>query len=66
MSSVKQKLVNMVKTTITNTTPQDIAHVNSVDREATLKMIQAKKTWLLDYQQQREKKREYVKLKVVA
>ena len=56
----------MVKTTITKTTAEDIAHVNQVDQEAALKMVHAKKTWLLDYQKEREVKREYVRLKVNA
>ena len=51
---------------MTKTTAEDIAHVNQVDREAALKMVHAKKTWLLDYQKERETKREYVRLKVNA
>jgi hypothetical protein len=37
----------------------DIIHDKKVEQETQLKMANAKKRWLIDYQQEREKKREY-------
>ena len=37
-----------------------------VDRESQVKMANAKKNWLIDYQEEREKKREYIRQNVVA
>ena len=34
----------------------DIAHAQNTDREATIKLAHAQKKWLIDYQQEREKK----------
>ena len=39
----------------------DIAHVNTVEQESLLKMGHAQKKWLIDYQQEREKKMLYIK-----
>jgi len=66
MSSVKKKLFNMVKTTVGSTTNAEIAHTEKVNRDSALLMANAKKRWLIDYQQEREKKREYVKQYVIA
>jgi hypothetical protein len=56
----------MVKTTFTDTTPEDLKHKNKADHESALKMATAKKKWVIDYQTEREKKREYVRQHVVA
>ncbi len=56
-----KKFMNIVRTTLTDTTGQDIAHESKVDQESQLKMANAKKRWLIDYQADREKKREYIR-----
>lgn len=63
---MKKKLFNIVRTTLTDTTGQDIQHETKTDRESQLKMANAKKVWLLEYQVEREKKREYIKEHVLA
>lgn len=63
---MKKKLFNIVRTTITDATDKDIAHETAVDKLSQLQMANAKKKFLLDYQQEREKKREYIKLHLVA
>ena len=57
----KKKLTNLLRTTLTDTTGQDIQHEGKVDQETQVKMANAKKRWLIDYQQDREKKREYMR-----
>ena len=66
MSSVKKKLFNMVKTTVGSTTTAELNHVESVNKDSAILMANAKKRWLIDYQQEREKKSEYVKQNVIA
>jgi hypothetical protein len=63
---MKKKLMDMVRTTLTDTSPQDIKHENRVDQESNLKMANAKKKWLIDYQAEREKKREFIRQNVLA
>ena len=46
---MKKKLFNIVRTTLTDTTGQDIQHETKTDRESQLKMANAKKVWLLEY-----------------
>ena len=61
-----KSLTNMVKTTLTETTPQDLKHKDGSDFESSLKMAAAKKRWAIDYQAEREKKAEYVRQQVIA
>ena len=63
---MKKKLANIVKTTFTDTTKEDIQHRGKADHESALKMATAKKKWVIDYQIEREKKREYVRQNVLA
>ena len=65
---MKKKLMDMVRirTTLTDTSPQDIKHENRVDQESNLKMANAKKKWLIDYQAEREKKNDYIRQNVLA
>ena len=63
---MKKKLYAMVRTSVTNTTHADLGHERRVDQESQLKMAHAKKKWLIDYQVEREKKREYVLQHVAA
>ena len=58
---MKKRIMDMVRTTLTDTSPQDIKHENRVDQESNLKMANAKKKWLIDYQVEREKKREFIR-----
>ena len=58
---MKKKLQNIIRTTLTETTPKDIAHENRVDAESNLKMANAKKKWLIEYQAEREKKNDYIR-----
>ena len=46
---MKKKLYDIVRTTLTDTSPLDIKHENRVDQESQLKMANAKKKWLIDY-----------------
>ena len=61
-----KSLSNMVKTTLTEATPQDLKHKDGSDFESSLKMAAAKKRWVVDYQAEREKKTEYVRQQVIA
>lgn len=61
-----KSLTNMVKTTLTDATPQDLKHKDGSDAESALKMAAAKKKWVMDYQAEREKKAEYVRQQVIA
>tara|TARA_B110000285_G_C15116643_1_gene614492 strand:- start:2215 stop:2460 length:246 start_codon:yes stop_codon:yes gene_type:complete len=63
---MKQKLQDILRTTLTETTPKDIAHEKRVDQESNLKMANAKKKWLIDYQAEREKKNDYIRQNVLA
>ena len=63
---MKKKLLDMVRTTLTDTSPMDIKHENRVDQESQLKMANAKKKWLIEYQAEREKKREFIRQNVLA
>lgn len=63
---MKKRFVNMLRTTLTNETKHDIKHENITDKESQLKMANAKKTWLIEYQQEREAKREYIRKEVQA
>lgn len=47
---MKKKLFNFAKTTFTEKTGQDLQHEDRVDKESNLKMANAKKRWLIDYQ----------------
>jgi hypothetical protein len=58
---MKKKFTNLLRTTLTDANHQDIQHEGKVDQESQLKMANAKKRWLIDYQQDREKKREYMR-----
>lgn len=58
---MKKKLANIMKTTFTDVTEKEIKHKDTSDRESALKMASAKKRWVIDYQAEREKKREYVR-----
>lgn len=63
---MKKKLTNIIRTTFTETGAEDIKHEMKVDRESQVKMANAKKSWLIDYQEEREKKREYIRQNVTA
>ena len=63
---MKKKISNIFRTTFGEETGQDIKHELKVDRDSQLKMANAKKTWLIEYQDEREKKREYIRQKVSA
>ena len=63
---MKKKLTNIFRTTFTDTDGQEIKHEATVDAESQVKMAHAKKSWLLDYQEEREKKREYIRQNVMA
>lgn len=63
---MKRKLTNMIRTTFTDVDGADIKHEQKVDRDSQLKMANAKKSWLIDYQEEREKKREYIRQNVTA
>ena len=56
----------MLRTTLTDETPADITHKNMTDKEAAKLMAAAKKTWLLDYQMEREVKRDFIRKNVLA
>ena len=56
----------MVRTTLTDATPAELKHKDGSDFESSLKMAAAKKKWVIDYQADREKKREYVRQNVLA
>jgi hypothetical protein len=47
---MRKKLFNFAKTTFTEKTGQDLQHEDRVDKESNLKMANAKKRWLIDYQ----------------
>ena len=57
---------NLIRTTMTSDTKVDIRHEGRTDKETQLKMANAKKAWLMDYQEEREKKREYIRQNVMA
>ena len=63
---MKKKITNIFRQTFTDTDAVDIKHEATVDAESQIKMAHAKKTWLLDYQEEREKKREYIRQNVMA
>ena len=63
---MKKKLIDMMRTTLTDASPQDIRHENRVDQESQLKMANAKKKWLIEYQAEREQKREFIRQHVLA
>ena len=63
---MKKKLVNIVRTTLGDVTDQDIRHEEAVEKVSALLMANAKKKWLIDYQQEREKKREYIRQHLTA
>jgi len=46
---LKKKLLNMVRTTLTDVTDADIRYEGSVRKESILMMANAKKQWVLDY-----------------
>jgi len=56
-----RKFTNLLRTTLTDTNNKDIEHEGKVDADSQLKMANAKKRWLIDYQQDREKKKEYIR-----
>lgn len=55
-----------MRTALTETTSKDINHEVMVEKEANIKMANAKKKWLIEYQAEREKKREYIRENVAA
>lgn len=63
---MKRKLTNIIRTTFTDADGADIKHESKVDRDSQVKMANAKKAWLMDYQEEREKKREYIRQHVTA
>ena len=63
---MKKKFSNFMRTTFTDAEHADIKHESKVDKQAHVMMANAKKSWLLDYQEEREKKREYIRKNVVA
>lgn len=63
---MKKKISNIFRQTFTDTDGQDIKHEATVDAESQIKMAHAKKSWLMDYQEEREKKREYIRQNVLA
>ena len=63
---MKQRLFNIIRTTMTSDTKVDIRHEGRTDKETQLKMANAKKTWLIEYQMEREAKREYIRKNVTA
>jgi len=64
--NTKQKIFNVMRTALTETTSKDINHEVMVEKEANIKMANAKKKWLIEYQAEREKKREYIRENVSA
>ena len=60
------KFYNIVKQSMAATSPEDVAHETIMEQEASLKMAQAKKKWILDYQSDREKKNQYVRQHLLA
>lgn len=64
--SVADKFINFIRNQASGTTPHDQEHARIVDQEASLKMAQAKKRWLIDYQQDRDKKLLYIKQHLLA
>merc|ERR1719503_488671 len=64
--NTKQKIFNVMRTALTETTSKDINHEVMVEKEANIKMANAKKKWLIEYQAEREKKREYIRENVNA
>ena len=64
--NTKQKIFNVMRTALTETTSKDINHEMQVEKEANIKMANAKKKWLIEYQAEREKKREYIRENVNA
>ena len=61
-----KRLYNSLRTTVTQATNEDIVHEDQTKEKSNLKMIEAKKRWLMDYQAEREKKRDHVRRNVVA
>lgn len=57
---------NLIRTTMTSDTKVDLRHEGRTDKETQLKMANAKKTWLIEYQAEREGKREYIRKNVTA
>lgn len=51
---------------MTSDTKVDLRHEGRTDKETQLKMANAKKTWLIEYQAEREGKREYIRKNVTA
>lgn len=66
MSSVADKFITFLRNQATGSTPQDQEHARIVEQESQLRMAQAKKRWLIDYQQEREKKLLYIKEHLLA
>ena len=64
--SVRKKLYDFAKQTLGNATPEEIAHEQALEQEASLKMAHAKKKWMIDYQTEREKKNQYIRQHVLA
>jgi len=44
-----KSLTNIVRTTLTDATPQELKHKDGSDFESSLKMAAAKKKWVIDY-----------------
>ena len=63
---MKKKIVDMVKTTFTDINAGELKHRAAADRDGALKMAAAKQKWVVEYQGEREKKREYVRQHVLA
>ena len=63
---MKKKITNIFRQTFTDADGEDLKHEAHVDAESQIKMAHAKKAWLMDYQEEREKKREYVRYNVMA
>ena len=64
--SVTKKFMDIVKFTVGTVPPADFDHETDIEKEASLKMAIAKKKWVLDYQEDRDKKNQYVKQHVLA
>ena len=63
---MRKRFNNLMKTTFTDVHPADLKHEEDLEKTAQLLMVQAKKKWLIDYQVEREKKREFIRLNVVS
>ena len=63
---MRKRFAHLMKTTFTDVDPEDLKHEQDLNKSAQILMANAKKKWLIDYQAEREQKREYVRLNVLS